>query len=195
MFKKAIYLFMIVFILIIMAFPAQRALASTYMVWNTNDSGNGSLRWAITQANSNAGNDTITFFVSGTIYLASALPDLTDTAGVTIDGGGSITIDGGSSVGIGLYSDSSQNNVIKNLTIQNFSVAGIEFLTYTSGTDGNHVVNNVTVSNCATGILIYNGTGVQVINSTISSNSDYGIDVQWYSGVPQVTLTTNSVSH
>ena len=195
MFKKAVYLFMIVFILIIMAFPAPRALASTYTVWNTNDSGLGSLRWAITQANSNAGNDTITFFTIGTIYLASALPDLTDTAGVTIDGGGSITIDGGSSVGIGLHSVSSQYNVIKNLTIQNFTDAGIEFLTYTSGTDGNHEVNNVTVSNCATGIRIYNGTGVQVINSTISSNSDYGIDVQWYSGVPQVTLTTNSVSH
>ena len=40
---------------------ASSALLSTYTVTSTNDSGDGSLRWAITQANSNPGEDTIYF--------------------------------------------------------------------------------------------------------------------------------------
>lgn len=45
----------------------------TYTVTNTNDSGAGSLRTAITNANSNAAGDTIAFSVSGTITLSSTL--------------------------------------------------------------------------------------------------------------------------
>ena len=64
--------------------------ASTYTVSNTNDSGAGSLRQAIVDANNHAGPDTITFNISGcggvcTISLGSALPAL--SAGqTTIDG-------------------------------------------------------------------------------------------------------------
>ena len=69
------------------------ALAATYTVTNTNDSGAGSLRQAITDANANAGTDTVAFNVSGagcdgggicTIVLAGQLPAVTDT--VLIDG-------------------------------------------------------------------------------------------------------------
>jgi len=48
-----------------------------------------SLRWAITQANANCGHDTIVFNLGvgpSTIVLSSLLPNLTDNAGVTIDG-------------------------------------------------------------------------------------------------------------
>ena len=52
-----------------------------YTVTNTNDSGVGSLRQAIVNANANAGTDTISFnFGSAgvhTINLTSALPTLT----------------------------------------------------------------------------------------------------------------------
>jgi len=67
--------------------------AATFTVTNTNDSGAGSLRDAITQANTAAGADTIAFNVTGagcsgsgvcTIAPASALPFLTGP--VTIDG-------------------------------------------------------------------------------------------------------------
>ena len=69
--------------------------ATTYTVTNTNDSGAGSLRQAITDANGNAGADAIHFNIPGsdpgcdgggvcTIAPLSALPTFTDA--VTIDG-------------------------------------------------------------------------------------------------------------
>jgi hypothetical protein len=64
------------------------AAAATFDVKNANDSGAGSLRQAILDANAAAGADTITFTIPGagvhTITLASALPSVT----------GSLTIDG-----------------------------------------------------------------------------------------------------
>lgn len=62
--------------------------AATFTVTNTNDSGPGSLRQAILDANANPGADTIAFNIPGsglqTIELSSALPTITDP--VTIDG-------------------------------------------------------------------------------------------------------------
>ncbi len=64
------------------------ALANTYTVTSVADSGAGTLRQAITDANGNAGADTIAFAISGsgvhTIVLASPLPNITET--VTVDG-------------------------------------------------------------------------------------------------------------
>ncbi|MEY3206089.1 MAG: hypothetical protein RLZZ21_2420, partial [Planctomycetota bacterium] len=48
------------------------------------NAGDGSLRWAINQANANSGADEIAFAVPGEISLSSALPAITDT--VTING-------------------------------------------------------------------------------------------------------------
>lgn len=57
------------------------------VVTNTLDSGLGSLRQAIINANNNAGPDTITFVgVSGIIQLASALPNI--AGDLTIEGPG-----------------------------------------------------------------------------------------------------------
>ena len=62
--------------------------AATYTVTNTNDSGAGSLRQAILDANANAGSDEIHFNISGsgvhTIVIASNLDVITQP--VTIDG-------------------------------------------------------------------------------------------------------------
>lgn len=58
------------------------AHAATYTVTNTNDSGAGSLRYAMEQANYNFGNDTINFNIGGggvkTITLLTDLPFITD---------------------------------------------------------------------------------------------------------------------
>ncbi len=61
--------------------------ASTFTVTNAQDSGPGSLRQAILDANANAGPDVINFSIGSlqqTIVLASLLPVITDP--VTIDG-------------------------------------------------------------------------------------------------------------
>ena len=71
-----------------LAFLAGFAQASTFTVTTAADSGAGSLRQAILDANAAAGADTITFNIAGagvhSIVLATALPTVTDV--VTIDG-------------------------------------------------------------------------------------------------------------
>src|SRR5688572_12038474 len=67
---------------------ALHARAETFIVSNTSDSGAGSLRQAILDANATGDFDQITFAILGggtqTIQPASALPDITDP--VLIDG-------------------------------------------------------------------------------------------------------------
>ena len=73
------------------------ANATTYTVTNLNDSGVGSLRAAITSANTDPGS-TIVFQsgLAGTIKLASSLPDITVSGSMTITGPGpsALTISG-----------------------------------------------------------------------------------------------------
>lgn len=75
--------------------------AATFTVTNLADDGsNGSLRWAITQANSAAGADVIDFdnSLSGTITLTSSLPNITGNLSIVGRGQDNLTIDG-----VGLY--------------------------------------------------------------------------------------------
>ena len=69
--------------------------AATFTVTNLNDSGAGSLRDAVAQANLNAGADTIDFAVTGTITLTSGLIRI-ESGPLTIVGPGAanLTIDG-----------------------------------------------------------------------------------------------------
>lgn len=59
---------------------------ATFTVTNTNDSGLGSLRQAILDANATPGVDAITITANGTVNLSSALPAITD--GVSVQGPG-----------------------------------------------------------------------------------------------------------
>jgi hypothetical protein len=77
--------------LLVFLFTVVRATANTFVVANVNDSGPGSLRQAITNANAQpngSGPDLISFAILGdgvhTITLTSALPDITEA--VLIDG-------------------------------------------------------------------------------------------------------------
>src|SRR5262245_26474094 len=78
----------ILFLALLFGFCGRVATANTFTVINTNDSGVGSLRQAITDANNTAGADAIDFNISGagvhTITPASQLPFITGQ--VTIDG-------------------------------------------------------------------------------------------------------------
>ncbi len=115
--------------------------ATTFTVTSTGDSGNpGTLRWAITNANSTPGTDTIAFAISGSlpfnIVPNSALPPITDP--VIIDGTTQsgfaghpvIVIKGGSA---GNTSDglriSAGNSTVQGLAIANFKRDGIRIET------------------------------------------------------------------
>ena len=136
--------------------------ATTFVVTNTNDSGPGSLRDAITLANSNTGQDTIIFNIPGTgphtIFPLSQLPQLLDTAGVIIDGlsqagastGASppstailmIEINGanaGASHGIWIVSP---HNIVQGLVINNFEQDGIRIQGVETGTYLNYIYCN-----------------------------------------------------
>ncbi len=92
-------IFPMIFILLLAElFPWRAAQANTYEVTNTNDSGHGSLRQAITNANNNPGPDTITFAAAtnGTpIFLSGAAGENANASGdLDILDGGNLTIEG-----------------------------------------------------------------------------------------------------
>jgi VCBS repeat-containing protein len=100
--------------------------AATCTVTNLSDSGVGSLRQAILDANANPGPDTIVFEVAGTINVSSQLPELSD-GGTTIDGTTAPGYTGSPVVvlrGGGWYPSglkiTSANNIVRGLQIDSF---------------------------------------------------------------------------
>lgn len=103
----------------ILVVPATPTRAATFTVTNVLDSGTGSLRQAIIDANTAVGADTITFAggVTGTITLSSDLPEIADDLTVTGPGQLVLTIDGA-----GLYRPfwirAGKSFTISNLTLR-----------------------------------------------------------------------------
>jgi hypothetical protein len=141
-----------------------RVTPTTFTVTNTSNTGAGSLRQAILDANSTGGTDTIAFNIPGTavvktINLKSALPPITET--VTIDGTtqpGFVALEppvialNGASAGAGasglvVSGAASDGSTIQGLAIQKFAANGIVLLS-----------NSNTVKTCFIGTNA-NGTG------------------------------------
>lgn len=125
-------------------------------VLNTDDSGPGSLNWAISVANTLTGLDTITFAVSGDINLATPLPALVDDSTVILgstapDGIWSVILDGtligGGNDGLAIQSS---DNTIEGLTIVNFPGNGIT------------VSGGLSIRNRLTQNVIYNNSGLAI---------------------------------
>jgi parallel beta-helix repeat protein len=117
----------------------ERIAPAAFLVTNTNDSGAGSLRQAILNANGN-GNpgtvDVINFNIGGfapySIHLLTALPSLSEAVNANgasepdYDGRPVIVLDGSQTVGVkGLFITGS-NVTVRALTINGFDQAGIE---------------------------------------------------------------------
>ncbi|BDT69843.1 hypothetical protein os1_40350 [Comamonadaceae bacterium OS-1] len=153
------------------------AVLATYTVSNTNDSGAGSLRQAIIDANANAGTDTINFTIPGTgihtIALTSVLPSITGTVilDATTDDSfaangnkPAIVLDVGgiaSSVGLEL-TGTADGSTIRGLVINNYRTAGIQI---DAGSDGHTIAGN------------YIGTIDATGGSASTSTAGYGISI------------------
>lgn len=157
----------------------QGALA-TYTVTNINDSGAGSLRQAIIDANANAGTDNISFSISAalvggahTINLTSALPTITGTvilnAATEPDFAGAPIVElNGASAGVGAdglrLGAGSAGSTIRGLVINRFGGDGIEI---TASSGGNTIVGNYIGSNVAGTADLGNGeAGIYVLSGS-----------------------------
>jgi hypothetical protein len=149
----------------------------TIIVLNTNDSGPGSLRQAILDANGMAGDKIITFapVVSGAINLLTTLPDL--NSNIDLEGPGPATV----TVQRGIPDDLRIFDVTNGATV---TIAG---LTVAHGQDASNfagILNqngSLTVRNCSidtnfgVGIGSYVGENLTVSNCTFHNNSSGGI--------------------
>ena len=175
--------------------------AATYTVTNTNDSGAGSLRQAIINANASAGADIINFNIPGggtfTISPTSALPTISD--GVTIDaltqpgasaGSPKIVLNGqsaGANVNGLTVGTGADNSVIKGLVIYGFTGNGVSIASNNSSVVssfiGIHESGGYGVPNSLAGVSITAGTNNTIGGSTaadrnvISGNRGAGIDI------------------
>ncbi len=159
------------------------AEAATFTVINTNDSGAGSLRQAIIDANATVGTDNINFSIgSGAqqIIPTSALPPITRP--VVIDGTTQTGFSGtplielsGNGAGAGArgfyVSGNGAGSTIKGLIINNFSSQGIFIDTSSVTIVGNYIGTNASgtadAGNGGDGVAIFSGTSLADANSNI----------------------------
>jgi parallel beta-helix repeat protein len=181
-------------ILLISLLLAPSLHAATFAVTSAADSGNNTLRWAITQANATPAADTITFNIGGggarNIALTSALPAI--TAPISIDGGTQpgyanvplIQIDGrGAGSGVNGLVLSSGANVLRALSIIGFNASGVLI----DGAAGGNTVTLCHIGLTGGGAAVGNGhSGVYIRSSpnnqigpgnVISANAVDGVRV------------------
>jgi hypothetical protein len=175
------------------------AAPNTFVANNTNDSGAGSLRQAILDANATPGTQTVVFQILGagvhTISPTSALPDITDrividgftqpgfagTPVVEINGSGAGVVTAGLNVVSG-------GTTIQGLAINNFNGHGIRLAT--SGGDtvrgnliGTNASGNAALANTGHGVFVDNtpnntiGGAAAGDGNIISGNGGQGVRV------------------
>ncbi len=157
--------------------------SATIVVSNTNDSGAGSLRAAILQANASTGvPDTINFTVApnSIISPASPLPTITDTISTM---GAPVEING-AAAGAAAYGlrINAPNCLIQGIAVTGFQQGGIRI--EPAGNVANVQVSQIGVNalgvvkpNISRGIAVIGATGVLITGNTISGNTGNGIEI------------------
>ncbi|AFY47683.1 CARDB domain-containing protein,putative collagen-binding protein,Calx-beta domain-containing protein,subtilase family protease [Nostoc sp. PCC 7524] len=170
------------------AIAASPNVGTTYTVTNTDDSGEGSLRWAIEQANTNVGTDTILFNIPGiepqTINVSSQLPEITEavfldaTSQPTYQGSPVIVLNGSAAgadaVGLNITAG---NSTIRGLAIYGFSGWGMRL---TGG--GNNTIQGNIIGDGGGGIYITSalnliGGATVTESNAIANNNNIGISI------------------
>jgi hypothetical protein len=144
---------------------------ASLVVINTNDSGPGSLRQALLNANASAFAPTVAFGIPGpgphTIVPLSALPPITrpmqinGTTQPGFSGVPLIVLNGASAGAVSGFRIEAGNTVVRGLTINGFSGAGVDIF----GAGGNLIQGNYIGLNAAGTAAVSNGTGVSLTSS------------------------------
>jgi hypothetical protein len=151
-----------------------RTVPSTFTVSNTNDSGTGSLRQAILDANAAPGADVITFdptafSTAQTIRLLSSLPDITDD----------LTINGPTATRLTISGDANNDGVNDDGDVRILSVSAgdvtLSDLTLTNGrARGADAPSGQTGGNGLGGAINVAGGSLTLNNSSLSNNTAQG---------------------
>lgn len=163
-------------LLIMLTITGVATNAATYTVTNLDDSGDGSFRKAIQDANANAGPDVINVQVIGTVNLLTTTPTITDS--VIINGGSQngFILNGGGISGVRpIYVNAAGINV----SIRDLTVTGGNGTSLGGGirVDGGSTVTltNLTVTansgTGAAGINVATSSNLYIFNSIISNNT------------------------
>jgi len=190
----------------------ERVVPATFMVVNNSDSGTGSLRQAIINANATSNNDIINFtFASGTnpytITLASALPNIAD-AGIsgtlTINGLGASSLiisgnDGNTLRDFNIFNiDSGANLAISGVTVSGAKTTNTgKIYGGAFNNTGTLTITNSTISGNVAGYKgggIFNNGSLTITNSTLSGNTtSYGGGV-YNSANGTLTISNSTIS-
>jgi hypothetical protein len=159
---------------------------ATFTVTNTNDSGAGSLRQAILDANAAAGEDTITFSTSGTITLTSGQLEVTDDLTITGPGASSLAISGNDSSRVLKVAPSIGNSM------SNFTLTGITIR------DGNATGDGVYDDGNGGGLYAVGDIDNVTIDSAVVTDNtaaDGGAGVFLEIGFGDATITDTSITN
>jgi hypothetical protein len=142
-----------------------KAAAANFTVTNINDSGAGSLRQAITDANTNPGLDTIDFSIPGsgvqTITPTSALPVITSP----------VTINGYSQTGASQNSQANSDNAVLLIEINGASAGSSSCLQITAG---GSTVSGLVINRCAAAGILLSGAGGNIITGNFIGTDPTG---------------------
>jgi DNA-binding MarR family transcriptional regulator len=171
-------------------------LAATFTVTNTNNSGTGSLRNAISSANTNKGS-TVAFSTSGTIVLSSPLPSILRTT--TIDGTTAPGFSGTPTVLVNFNGNSgfvvdqtAPGSAIKSLSLVNSGGAGITLMASKVTVAGNYIgvqPNGAVNGNRGDGIYI-----LPPSNENLIGDSNPAADIKYFDTSNPVDFTVQPVS-
>ena len=162
---------MIALALVLLIFNPTKVHAATITVTNTNDSGAGSLRQAIIDANTSVGvADTIAFNIAGpgphTIQPTSALPTITDQ--VTIDG----TTQSGWVANTAVAPNPFNGTMMIEIDGQNSGGANDNGLLFDTGSDGSIVRGLVINRFSQDGISIFDASNITIQGNYLGTSVD-----------------------
>ncbi len=162
--------------------------AAIFIVNNTTDSGEGSLREAILQANAAGGGQIVCSNVAGTITLSAKLPAITGNTTIIGPGSGLLTVSGNNLIPIfSMVADAT--TILRGITIANGRAMGYSWAGFPNGSGISNsgvlsIIDCVVVSNRTVGGFgggIYNEGSMTIIGCIVSNNvvrGDNGTDGQ-----------------